>query len=113
MSPEVLGSSIGGMVGGACFLVVGSLMVKTGNPGLIHSYHIAQIPRDRIPFVAKLIGFGLALAGLGLASAGIIAFTFEIPVSATSAFTLPLVLILAGIGISLLTVIVFTFRPWS
>lgn len=33
MSPEALRSSIGGMVGGICFLVVGVLMVKTGNPG--------------------------------------------------------------------------------
>ena len=30
MSPEALRSSIGGMVGGICFLVVGVLMVKTG-----------------------------------------------------------------------------------
>jgi hypothetical protein len=32
MSHEVLMSSIGGMVAGVCFLVVGALMVKTGSP---------------------------------------------------------------------------------
>ena len=58
MSPEALRSSIGGMVGGICFLVVGVLMVKTGNPGLIHSYHIAHIPSEKIPLVARFIGIG-------------------------------------------------------
>lgn len=74
MSPEALRSSIGGMVGGICFLVVGVLMVKTGNPGLIHSYHIAHIPSEKIPLVARLVGLGIALTGAGLVLAGIIAF---------------------------------------
>ena len=109
MSPDVLKSSISSMIGGFCFLVVGLWMVKTGSPVLIHNYHIAQIPRNRIPYVAKLIGFGLAVAGVGLVLAGIIAFMFKIPVS----FALPLVLIFFGISISLLTAIIFTFQPWS
>lgn len=113
MSPETLRSSIGGMIGGVCFLVVGVLMVKTGSPGLIHGYHIAQIPRKRISFVARLVGFGTALMGVGLALAGIIAFVSGIPLSASEAFVLPLILIFAGVGISLLTIVVFTFRPWS
>ena len=113
MSPDVLKSSISSMIGGVCFLVFGLWMVKTGSPILIHNYHIAQIPRNRIPYVAKLIGFGLAAAGVGLVLAGIIAFMFKIPVSASESFALPLVLIFFGISISLLTVIIFTFQPWS
>ena len=108
MSPEALRSSIGGMVGGICFLVVGVLMVKTGNPGLIHSYHIAHIP-----LVARLVGLGIALTGAGLVLAGIIAFASQIPLSASAAFILPLIIIFAGLGVSLLTIVVFTFRPWS
>ena len=113
MSPEALRSSIGGMVGGICFLVVGVLMVKTGNPGLIHSYHIAHIPSEKIPLVARLVGLGIALTGAGLLLAGIIAFASQIPLSASAAFILPLIIIFAGLGVSLLTIVVFTFRPWS
>lgn len=113
MSPEALRSSIGGMVGGICFLVVGVLMVKTGNPGLIHSYHIAHIPSEKIPLVARLVGLGIALTGAGLVLAGIIAFASQILLSASAAFILPLIIIFAGLGVSLLTIVVFTFRPWS
>lgn len=113
MSPEALRSSIGGMVGGICFLVVGMLMVKTGNPGLIHSYHIAHIPSEKIPLVARLVGLGIALTGAGLVLAGIIAFSSQIPLSASAAFILPLIIIFAGLVVSLLTIVVFTFRPWS
>ena len=97
MSPEALRSSIGGMVGGICFLVVGVLMVKTGNPGLIHSYHIAHIPSEKIPLVARLVGLGIALTGAGLLLAGIIAFASQIPLSASAAFILPLIIIFAGL----------------
>lgn len=113
MSPEAPRSSIGGMVAGVCFLVVGALMVKTGSPGLIHSYHIAQIPRKRIPFVARTAGLGIALTGAGAVLAGIIAFVSKIPLSASETFVLPLILIFAGLVVSLLTIVVFTFRPWS
>ena len=98
MSPEALRSSIGGMVGGICFLVVGVLMVKTGNPGLIHSYHIAHIPSEKIPLVARLVGLGIALTGAGLVLAGIIAFASQIPLSASAAFILPLIIIFAGLA---------------
>lgn len=113
MSPEALRSSIGSMVGGICFLVVGALMVKTGSPGLIHSYHIAQIPKKRIPFVSRIIGLGTTLTGTGFVLAGIISFVSETPVSASATFIMPLILIFAGLVVSLLTIVVFTFRPWS
>ncbi len=113
MSHEALMSSIGSTIVGVCFLVVGMLMVKTGNPVLIHSYHIAQIPRKRIPFVARTAGLGIALTGAGAVLAGIIAFVSKIPLSASETFVLPLILIFAGLAISLLTIVVFTFRPWS
>ena len=113
MSHEALMSFIGDMVAGVCFLVVGALMVKTGSPGLIHSYHIAQIPKKRIPFVSRIIGLGTTLTGTGFVLAGIISFVSETPVSASATFIMPLILIFAGLGISLLTIAVFTFRPWS
>lgn len=113
MNSEVSGSVFLGLGMGICFFTVGVWMVKSGNPGLIHGYHLAQIPKGRLPFVARLVGFGIALVGAGVTLTGVIALATESPISASGVFVLPIILILLGLGIALTTIVVFTFRPWS
>lgn len=88
-------------------------MMKTGDHRLIHSYHIAQVPRSRLPFVARMVGLGTLLTGAGIALAGITELAVESPVSLSWAFALPIALFIVGMGIILATIVVFTFRPWS
>ncbi|EPD78641.1 hypothetical protein HMPREF1527_00967 [Atopobium sp. oral taxon 199 str. F0494] len=96
---------------GICFLLIGAVMVKTGNPSLIHSYHIVQVPRSRLSFVARLVGFGALLIGVGATLMGVCAFVIENMTSLV--FVLAAVVMVVGVGVALATVMVFTFRPWS
>lgn len=96
---------------GVCFLIVGIVMMKTGNPSMIHSYHIALVPRNRWPFIARLTGLGGAVTGAGAIFAGACLFVTDDETSPV--FVLAVAIMLIGVGIMLATITVFTFRPWS
>lgn len=110
MSSDSLEAGITCIGVGVGFLIIGIWMLRSGNPSLIHSYHIAQVPRSRHPFVARLTGFGAAVAGLGIT---LIGACFLVAGGTSSiAMLVAIALALAGIGVAFATIVAFTFWPW-
>lgn len=58
-----IGCSLCGLLVAGC----GLYMVVTGNPRLMHGYHYALVPPEKMPALARWSGAGLIAAGIGCA----------------------------------------------
>lgn len=106
------------LVIGLIIVVMGVYMAVTGNPRLLHSYHYATVPPQKLPALARATGVGLIVSGVGC--------TMLVPPAAVAAVVgtrvsdllsiAGIVLLLLGIAGTLLAVVryngsLFTFGP--
>lgn len=47
-------------------VITGIVMMVTGRPGLLHGYHYATTPPEKIPALSRWCGAGLILCGMGV-----------------------------------------------
>lgn len=54
------------LIPSALLIILGAYMFATGNPALLHGYHYATTPLEKLPALARACGAGLIICGAGV-----------------------------------------------